>query len=81
MFTAPTALRAIRREDPSGSLIKGYDLTSLRGLYLAGERCDPDTSSFYGNALGVPVVDNWWQTETGSPICGFQDPEIKCRLG
>jgi propionyl-CoA synthetase len=68
MFTAPTALRAIRKEDPSGALLAGYDTGSLRTLFLAGERLDPDTYRWAGEHLGVPVVDNWWQTETGWPI-------------
>lgn len=68
MFTAPTAIRAIRKEDPSGELIGSRDLSSLRAVFLAGERLDPDTFWWAGRMLGVPVVDNWWQTETGWPI-------------
>ncbi len=68
LFTAPTAIRAIRREDPQGALIAGHDISSLRTLFLAGERLDPDTYHWATGALGVPVVDNWWQTETGWPI-------------
>jgi len=68
LFTAPTAIRAIRRDDPTGRLMSGYDLSSLRTLFLAGERLDPDTYEWATEALGVPVVDNWWQTETGWPI-------------
>jgi propionyl-CoA synthetase len=68
LFTAPTAIRAIKRDDPKGSLMSDYDLTSLRTLFLAGERLDPDTYEWATQALGVPVVDNWWQTETGWPI-------------
>lgn len=68
LFTAPTAIRAIRREDPDGALIRKHDLTSLRTLFLAGERLDPDTYAWASETLGVPVVDNWWQTETGWPI-------------
>jgi propionyl-CoA synthetase len=67
-FTAPTAFRAVRREDPQGSLIKKYDISSLRTLFLAGERADPDTVAWAERVLGVPVVDHWWQTETGWPI-------------
>ncbi|HLX99896.1 MAG TPA: propionyl-CoA synthetase [Roseiarcus sp.] len=67
-FTAPTAFRAVRREDPQGSLIKKYDISSLRTLLLAGERADPDTVAWAERVLGVPVVDHWWQTETGWPI-------------
>jgi len=69
-FTAPTAFRAIKREDPAGEFVAKYDTTSLRCLYLAGERADPDTVQWAQEKLGVPVVDHWWQTETGWPICG-----------
>ena len=68
MFTAPTAYRAIRREDPDGALIAQHDLSSLETVFLAGERLDPDTWEWATQRLGVPVVDNWWQTETGWPI-------------
>jgi propionyl-CoA synthetase len=68
MFTAPTAIRAVKKEDPDGKLIAGYDLSRLRLLFLAGERLDPETYAWAGERLGVPVVDNWWQTETGWPI-------------
>ncbi len=68
MFTAPTAYRAIRREDPEGDLIRAHDLSSLRAVFLAGERLDPDTYAWAAQRLGVPVIDNWWQTETGWPI-------------
>ena len=67
-FTAPTAFRAVRKEDPQATLLKNYDVKSLRTLFLAGERADPDTVSWAGKVLGVPVIDHWWQTETGSPI-------------
>ena len=70
LFTAPTAFRAIRREDPGGSYIGRYDLSSLRMLFLAGERCDPDTLAWARERLGVPVIDHWWQTETGWAIGG-----------
>jgi propionyl-CoA synthetase len=69
-FTAPTAFRAIKREDPAGEQVTKYDLSSLRALYLAGERADPDTVHWAQDKLRVPVVDHWWQTETGWPICG-----------
>jgi propionyl-CoA synthetase len=69
MFTAPTAFRAIKREDPAGALIKNYDLSNFRALFLAGERCDPDTLHWAEDHLKVPVIDHWWQTETGWPIC------------
>ena len=68
LFTAPTAFRAIKKEDPDGLLRAGHDLSSLEALFLAGERLDPDTYQWATDALGVPVVDNWWQTETGWPI-------------
>ena len=68
MFTAPTAFRAIRQQDPDGSLIGNYDLSSLRTLFLAGERCDPDTLHWAEERLGIPVIDHWWQTETGWSI-------------
>jgi propionyl-CoA synthetase len=67
-FTAPTAFRAIKREDPKGEFRAKYDLTCLRGLYLAGERADPDTVIWAQDLLTVPVIDHWWQTETGWPI-------------
>ena len=67
-FTAPTALRAIKREDPNGELVRNYDLTGLRVLYLAGERADPDTILWAQRHLNVPVIDHWWQTETGWAI-------------
>ncbi|MEL6233628.1 MAG: AMP-binding protein, partial [Pseudomonadota bacterium] len=65
LFTAPTAFRAIKREDPEGKLVGDYDLSGLRALFLAGERADPDTVAWAEAKLGVPVVDHWWQTETG----------------
>ncbi|HEX8503743.1 MAG TPA: propionyl-CoA synthetase [Hymenobacter sp.] len=68
MFTAPTAIRAIKKEDPDGRLARRYDLSSLRHLFLAGERCDPATYAWAGQVLGVPVVDHWWQTESGWPM-------------
>jgi propionyl-CoA synthetase len=68
MFTAPTAFRAIRREDPDGTLIRDYDLSNFRALFLAGERADPPTVAWAEQQLGVPVIDHWWQTETGWPI-------------
>ncbi|SDW16606.1 AMP-binding protein [Roseicitreum antarcticum] len=69
-FTAPTAFRAIKREDPQGLLVQNYDLSSLRCLYLAGERADPDTVIWAQEKLGVPVIDHWWQTETGWAVAG-----------
>lgn len=68
LFSAPTALRAIRKEDPTGSHIGRYDLSSLRYLFQAGERLDPDTYAWATEVLGIPVIDHWWQTETGWAI-------------
>ena len=67
-FTAPTAIRAVKREDPKGELIGDYNLRSLKALYLAGERADPDTIQWAEDCLGIPVIDHWWQTETGWAI-------------
>jgi len=68
LFTAPTALRAVKREDPQAKRVARHDLSKLRTLFLAGERADPDTVRWCEKALGVPVIDHWWQTETGWPI-------------
>jgi propionyl-CoA synthetase len=68
MFTAPTAFRAIKREDPNGEYMHKYDLNHFRTLFLAGERCDPDTLLWAQQQLNVPVIDHWWQTETGWPM-------------
>ena len=68
LFTAPTGLRAIRREDPEGEHMKKYNLSCFRTLFLAGERTDPDTLQWAEQRLNVPVIDHWWQTETGWPI-------------
>ncbi len=70
LFTAPTAFRAIRQQDPDGALIGKYDLSKFRALFLAGERCDPATLQWAEEKLKVPVIDHWWQTETGWSICG-----------
>ena len=70
IFTAPTAFRAIKREDPNGQFAKKYDLSGLQALFLAGERCDPDTLHWAENLLNVPVIDHWWQTETAWAIAG-----------
>jgi propionyl-CoA synthetase len=70
LFTAPTAFRAIKKEDPQGKLIAQYDLKHFRALFLAGERADPDTVMWAENLLKVPVIDHWWQTETGWAIAG-----------
>ena len=80
-FTAPTAFRAIKKEDPKGDLIKKYDLSNLRSVFLAGERLDPPTYEWLAGLLDCPVIDHWWQTETGWPICanmlGTELKEIK----
>jgi propionyl-CoA synthetase len=68
LFTAPTAFRAIKRDDPEGAYVGKYDLSRFRTLFLAGERCDPDTLQWAEAKLGVPVIDHWWQTETGWPV-------------
>ncbi len=70
LFTAPTAIRAIKREDPTLALAKDFDLSQFRALFLAGERCDPDTLNWSRQMLGVPVIDHWWQTETGWAVAG-----------
>ncbi len=69
LFTAPTAFRAIRKEDPRGEHMARYDLSGFRALFLAGERCDPNTLEWAREKLQVPVIDHWWQTETGWSIC------------
>ena len=69
LFTAPTAFRAIRKEDPEGEYLARYDHSGLRALFLAGERCDPNTLEWAQQQLQVPVIDHWWQTETGWSIC------------
>lgn len=68
MFTAPTAIRAIKKEDPNGEFIKQYDLSCLRTQFLAGERCDIATLDWYKSHIDVPVIDHWWQTESGWPM-------------
>ncbi|EST29249.1 hypothetical protein N566_22150 [Streptomycetaceae bacterium MP113-05] len=81
MFVAPTALRAIRQADPAGQAARSRDLSTLRNLFVAGERLDPGTYRWASDLLGVPVVDHWWQTETGWPICasprGIEDLPLK----
>ena len=69
LFTAPTAFRVIKKEDPTLEFKKKYDLSNFRALFLAGERCDPDTLRWAASNLNVPVIDHWWQTETGWSIC------------
>src|SRR3546814_11695380 len=68
MFTAPTAIRAIKKEDPDGRLLAKYDMSHFRAPFLAGERCDPDTLKWCQDKLKVPAVAHWWHTETGWPI-------------
>ncbi|MGK0438681.1 MAG: propionyl-CoA synthetase [Paracoccaceae bacterium] len=68
IFSAPTAFRAIRREDPNAELLSKYDISSLRTVFAAGERLDPATQDWMSDKLSVPIIDNWWQTETGWPI-------------
>jgi propionyl-CoA synthetase len=81
LFTAPTAFRAIKRDDPEGTFMGPYDLSAFRTLFLAGERCDPDTLHWAEDRLGVPVIDHWWQTETGWPVAsnpmGIEVLEVK----
>ncbi len=81
LFTAPTAIRAIRKTDPDAKLLDQYDISSLRALFVAGERLDPDTLAWSSNVLGVPVIDHWWQTETGWAIVanlrGLQPMPVK----
>ena len=73
LFTAPTALRAIKQQDPEATLLREADLSAFQALYLAGERCDPPTALWVAEKLGRPIVDHWWQTETGWPItAGFR---------
>ena len=80
LFTAPTAFRAIKKEDPTGEYLQSYDLTCLQALFLAGERCDPSTLEWATEKLQIPVIDHWWQTETGWSICanclGLETPNI-----
>ena len=81
LFTAPTAFRAIKRSDPVGKFINKYDTSSLKTLFLAGERADSDTINWASNKLKVPVIDHWWQTETGFPMVGcpqgLNSPPVK----
>ncbi|MCD2192960.1 propionyl-CoA synthetase [Actinomycetospora endophytica] len=81
LFTAPTAFRGIKKEDPDAALLADYDISSLQTLFLAGERLDPETWHWASEKLGVPVVDHWWQTETGWPIAanlrGLEPLELK----
>jgi propionyl-CoA synthetase len=81
LFTAPTALRAIRKEDPNLLLPKNHDISTLRGIFLAGERADPGTIDAYAEKLGVNMIDNWWQTESGWPMTGMQFEHIGTKSG
>ncbi|WP_368186674.1 propionate-CoA ligase PrpE [Aestuariibius sp. HNIBRBA575] len=80
-FTAPTAFRAVKRDDPTGEFVKKYDLSGLKAVYLAGERADPDTIKWAQDQLNVPVIDHWWQTETGWAIAanplGIEELPVK----
>jgi len=71
MFTAPTAIRAIKKEDPNGELVKKYNLSHFKKQFLAGERCDVATLDWFAEHIGVPAIDHWWQTESGSPMLGL----------
>lgn len=81
LFTAPTAFRAIKKEDPNADYLQNYDISCLKTLFLAGERCDPDTLFWAQEKLGIPVVDHWWQTETGWAIAancmGIEELPVK----
>jgi propionyl-CoA synthetase len=81
MFTAPTAFRAIKREDPNAEYLQKYDMSGFKALFLAGERCDPDTLAWAQDTLKVPVIDHWWQTETGWGIAanclGIEELPVK----
>jgi propionyl-CoA synthetase len=81
LFTAPTAFRAIKKEDPDGEYLRGFDLSRFTHLFLAGERLDPDTYHWATELLGVPVIDHWWQTESGWPMAatclGLEPPRVK----
>ena len=81
LFTAPTAFRAIKKEDPDGTYLKKYDVSSLKYLFLAGERLDPDTYHWADSLLKIPVIDHWWQTESGWPMAancmGIEELPIK----
>ncbi len=80
LFTAPTAFRAIKKEDPEGAHLAGHDLSALQTLFLAGERLDPDTYHWAVDQLGIPVIDHWWQTETGWPIAAnLHGHRARCR--
>lgn len=79
LFTAPTAIRAIRKEDHEGLLVKNYDIGCLKHLFLAGERCDPSTYTWIADLLKIPVIDHWWQTESGWPMLGIMMGVEHCK--
>jgi propionyl-CoA synthetase len=81
IYSAPTAMRAIRKVDPELSLTSKYDLKSLRAMFCAGERGDPETIHFFSKKLNIPVVDNFWQTETGWPVIAWHDEKIGIKPG
>ena len=83
LFTAPTAFRAIKRVDPKGEFLKKYDITNLRSLFLAGERADPDTINWAKDLLDIPVIDHWWQTESGHVMIGnpLGIEKLKIKIG
>ncbi|WP_294278033.1 AMP-binding protein [uncultured Chryseobacterium sp.] len=80
MFTAPTAIRAIKKEDPDGELVKKYDLSHFRKQFLAGERCDVATLDWFEKHIGVPAIDHWWQTESGWPMLGLLTADDQYRI-
>lgn len=80
MFTAPTAIRAIKKEDPDGELVKKYDLTHFKKQFLAGERCDVATLDWFEKHIGVPAIDHWWQTESGWPMLGLMTADADYKI-
>ncbi len=80
MFTAPTAIRAIKKEDPDGELVKKYDLTHFKKQFLAGERCDVATLDWFAEHIGVPAIDHWWQTESGWPMLGLMTADENYKI-
>ncbi|WP_419868056.1 AMP-binding protein [Chryseobacterium sp. CT-SW4] len=80
MFTAPTAIRAIKKEDPAGELVKQYDLSHFKKQFLAGERCDVATLDWFTEHIGVPAIDHWWQTESGWPMLGLMTADDQYKI-
>ncbi|WP_292011201.1 AMP-binding protein [Chryseobacterium sp.] len=80
MFTAPTAIRAIKKEDPEGKLVKKYDLSHFKKQFLAGERCDVATLDWFNEHIGVPAIDHWWQTESGWPMLGLMTADDQYKI-